>query len=260
MPAVGDLDRVRKRPLRRDRIAASSIPGDDADLRVQRQPSLGGGRLPIGQQRDRRAPFKVAHQRAVALVAPPGPVVDAHNRRRGKASWSTAAHQAQQRVVAHHDVEPARKRGRRPASERNGETVNHVVEPARASGSWFDRLEPFGKDPPRAGLGVAEEAAGPQNQRYPHASGWKIRQPSPILAVHAVANASARRASANTRRASYRDHKAVVVFHRALNDKSARNKLRNVKPMHGSDPQPESEPSRRREFIKSESDPKFDAD
>src|SRR5579863_1515881 len=112
-----------------------------------------------------------------------------------------------------HDVEPPRKRGRRPASERNGETVNHVVEPARASGSWFHRLEPFGKDPPRAGLGVAEEAAGPQNQRYPHASGWNIRQPSPILAVHAVANASARRASANTRRASYRDHKAVVVFH-----------------------------------------------
>jgi hypothetical protein len=135
--------------------------------------------------------------------------------------------------------------------------VNHVVEPARASGSWFHRLEPFGKDPPRAGLGVAEEAAGPQNQRYPHASGWKIRQPSPILAVHAVANASARRASANTRRASYRDHKAVVVFHPALNDESARNKLRNVKPMHGSDPQPESEPSRRREFIKSESDPLF---
>ena len=153
-------------PLRRDRIAASSVPGDDPDLRVQRQPTLGGGRLPIGQQRDRRAPFKVAHQSAVALVAPPGPVVNAHNRRRRKASWSTAAHQAQKRVVAHHDVEPPRKRGRRPASERNGETVNDVVEPARASGSWFHRLEPFGKDPPRAGLGVAEEAAGPQNQRY----------------------------------------------------------------------------------------------
>ena len=153
-------------PLRRDRIAASSIPGDDPDLRVQRQPTLGGGRLPIGQQRDRRAPFKVARQSAAALVAPPGPVVNAHNRRRRKASWSTAAHQAQKRVVAHHDVEPPRKRGRRPASERNGETVNDVVEPARASGSWFHRLEPFGKDPPRAGLGVAEEAAGPQNQCY----------------------------------------------------------------------------------------------
>jgi hypothetical protein len=41
-------------------------------------------------------------------------------------------------------------------------------------------------------------------------------------------------------------------------NESARNKLRNVKPTHGSDPQPESEPSRRREFIKSESDPRID--
>ena len=49
-------------------------------------------------------------------------------------------------------------------------------------------------------------------------------------------------------------------FTPALNDESARNKLRNVKPIHGSDPQPESEPSRRREFIKSESDPILDAD
>ena len=187
MPTVGDLDRVRKRSLRRDRIAASTIPGDDTDLRLLRQPGLSSGRLPIGQESDRRAPFKVADQRAVAVIAPPGPVIDADNRGRRKASWPTSAHHAQQRVIAHLDVDPARKRGCRPASERNGETVDHVVEPARASGSWLDRLEPFREDPPRAGLGVAEaglgvaeEAAGPQNQPYPDAGGRKIRQPPPI--------------------------------------------------------------------------------
>jgi hypothetical protein len=136
--------------------------------------------------------------------------------------------------------------------------VDHVVEPARTSGSWCDRLEPFGKDPPRASRSVTEEATGPQNQCYPHARGRKITQPSPILAVHAAANASAHWASANSRGASYRDHEAVVVFHRALNDKAARNKLRNLKPLHRSDPQPESEPNRRLYFIKCESDPKID--
>ena len=179
MPSVSDLDCVRKRPLRSDRVAAATIPGDDANLRLLRQPGLSRGRLPIGQQRDSRATFKVADQRAIAVIAPPGPVIDADYRRRRKASQSTPAHHAQQRVIAHHDVEPARKRGCRPASERDGETVNHVVEPARTSGSRFDHLEPFGKDPSHAGLGVAEEATGPQNQRDPDAGGRKIRQAPP---------------------------------------------------------------------------------
>jgi hypothetical protein len=32
MPAIGDLDCVRKRPLRRDCVATATVPGDDADL------------------------------------------------------------------------------------------------------------------------------------------------------------------------------------------------------------------------------------
>jgi hypothetical protein len=203
--------------------------------------------------------FKIADQRAVAVIAPPGPVINANNRGRRKASWSTPAHHAQQRIVAHPEVEPARRGSSRPASEHNGETMDHVVEPACTSRSWFDCLEPFGKDPPPASRSITEEAAAPQNQCYPHACRRKITKPSPILAVHAAANASARRASTNCRRASYRDHEAVVVFHRALNDKSARNKFRNLKPLHRSDPQPESEPNRRLDFIKYESDPIFHA-
>ena len=109
-------------------------------------------------------------------------------------------------------------------------------------------------------LPVTEEAAGPQNQRYLDARGRKIDQPPPILAMHAAASASTRRAAANARRAPYCDDEAVVVFHRALNDKPARNKLRNIKPLHGSDPLPESKPIRRFDFIKSESEPILDAD
>jgi hypothetical protein len=65
--------------------------------------------------------------------------------------------------------------------------VDHVVEPACTSRSWLDCLEPFGKDPPPASRSIAEEAAGPQNQCYPHARSRKITKPSPILAVHAAA-------------------------------------------------------------------------
>jgi hypothetical protein len=249
---------MRKRPLRSDRVAASTIPGDDADLRLLRQPGFSRSWLPIRQESDCRMSLKVADQRAVAVVAPPGPVIDADNRGWRKVSWSSPPNHAQQRVVAHFDVEPMRKGGGRPAAKRNRETVDHVVESVRTSGPRFDRPESFGKDPPCASRSVTEEAAGPQNQRYPHAGGRKITQPSPILAVHAAANASAHRAAANSCRASYRDHEAIAVSRRALNHEAARNKLRNVKSLHCSDPQPESEPNRRLEFIKSESDPKID--
>ena len=49
MPAVSNLNCVRKRPVRRDCITAATISSDDADLRLLRQPSLGRGRLPIRQ-------------------------------------------------------------------------------------------------------------------------------------------------------------------------------------------------------------------
>ena len=176
MPAVGDLDGMGKRPLGRDRVAASTIPGDDANLRLMRQPGLSRHGLPIGQKCDRPTPLKVADQRAVAVVTSPRPIVDADNRGRRKASRSTPTHHAQQGVIAHLNVEPTRKRGRRSASERNREAVHDIVEPPGASGSWLDGLEPFSKDPPCAGLGIADEAAGPQNQRYPGPSGRKIRR------------------------------------------------------------------------------------
>jgi hypothetical protein len=72
--------------------AASTIAGDDTDLRLLRQPDFSGGRLSIGQESDRRMSFKVADQRVVTMIAPPGPVIDASNRGRRTPSGSTPAH------------------------------------------------------------------------------------------------------------------------------------------------------------------------
>jgi hypothetical protein len=136
MPPVSDLDRMRKRPLRSDRVAAAAtIPGDDADLRLLRQPGLSPSWLPIRQESDCRMSFEVTDQHAVALVASPSPIIDADNRRRPKASRSTSAHHAQQCVVAHLEVEPTRKRGSRPPAKRDRETVHDIIEPVRPSRS-----------------------------------------------------------------------------------------------------------------------------
>jgi hypothetical protein len=133
--------------------------------------------------------------------------------------------------------------------------VHDIVETACSPCSWLDRLEPFGEDSPRTGLGVAEEAARSQYQRDPDACGRKIRALPPIFAMDTLRNSSARRTATKDRRRSDRDDETAVVLRRALNDKPARNEFRNLKPLHRPDPQPESEPNWRLDFIKSESDP-----
>ncbi len=103
--------------------------------------------------------------------------------------------------------------------------MDNIIEPGRSPGSWLDRFEPFGEDALRTPFDITEETTSLQNQRYADASGRKVRQPPPILAVYAAASPSARRAATNVRCASYRDEEPVAVFRRALNDESARNKL-----------------------------------
>ena len=52
-------------------------------------------------------------------------------------------------VIDAHNRAGAKERQRSP-SESDSDTVNHIVEAARTSGSWLGRLEPFVKDPPFA--------------------------------------------------------------------------------------------------------------
>jgi hypothetical protein len=146
-----------------------------------------------------------------------------------------------------------------PPSERNGQTVDHIVEAARRSRSWLGRLEPFGKDPPLASRSVAEEAAGPQNQRYSHACGRRsanrlrywlcTRLQTPPHIGH-------RQTLAETLIPITKPPSSLV----ALSTTNPRGtSSATVKPPHSSDPQPESEPNRRFDFVKSESDPILDA-
>ena len=120
-------------------------------------------------------------------------------------------HRAQQRVVAHLDVEPARKGGAGlPPSAMARQWITSSRRLVRlALGPTASNRSV--KDPPLASRSVAEEPTRPQNQRYSHACGRKICQLSSILAVHAATNLSAHRASANGRRALYRDHEVGVA-------------------------------------------------
>ena len=130
MPPVGDLDRLRQRLGRGQSVATASIPSDDLDLRLVGKPGLRRRRLAIRQQCNRLAPLKVADDRPIALVAPPGPVVNPDHRRRDEARTAVPSYDAQQRVVAHRQHQPAGETRRGPATQGKPEMVDDMVEPS----------------------------------------------------------------------------------------------------------------------------------
>src|SRR4051812_5956124 len=101
MPTIGDLYRVRQRSCRGFAISSTTITGDNRDRGMSRQPGLSGRRFTIRQQGDHPAPFQVADDTRVAVIAPPGPVINANNPER--VSWRTAAapNYPKKRIFAH---------------------------------------------------------------------------------------------------------------------------------------------------------------
>ena len=97
-PAVGDLQCIGARLLRRQRIAAVSIPSHDGVPPLVAQPRLGGRCFSIRRQRDGLSAFEITDQRSIAMVAAPSPVVDPEDRRRRDARAAALAYSARNRM------------------------------------------------------------------------------------------------------------------------------------------------------------------
>jgi len=65
------------------------------------EPGLGGRGLTIRQQRDDPAPFQIADDAGVSVIAPPGPIIDAYNPERVGRRAAAASDHTQERVIAH---------------------------------------------------------------------------------------------------------------------------------------------------------------
>jgi hypothetical protein len=163
MPAVGDLNGVREGSLGGHGITAAAISSDNADLRLAGQPSLRRRWFSIGQKRDRFATLEVAQKGPIAMVSPPGPVINANYCRRREFRGAATAHNTQQRVVAHADIEPPRQCRCRPPAQRDRKAMNDVVKAGRASGvSSHSSFKALGKDAPPTVLLVAKIPTRPQ--------------------------------------------------------------------------------------------------
>lgn len=150
VPAIGDLDHLRRRAGNRLAIAAAAVPRHNLDFGVVRHPGLDGGGLAVGKNVDDLAPLQVADDASVAMPALPRPVVDADHTRCQPRLRRPRADGPQQRVPAHQHQQAPGQPLARTTAERQAEMVDDGLQPRRAPGVGGDDIfaEPLGKDLP----------------------------------------------------------------------------------------------------------------
>jgi hypothetical protein len=84
MPAVGNLDRLRRSAVGRGTVARASVPADHFNLAVGAESGGNGLALAIRQYVDHGAPFEINDNASVTVAAPLGEVVNADH------AWSVA--------------------------------------------------------------------------------------------------------------------------------------------------------------------------
>lgn len=140
--------------------------------------------------------------------------------------------------------------------------VNDVLKPGRppCPGREHISVEALGEDPAPAQDGMAVEPAGKDHQPNWVARDRQVRQAPPGSAVDPVRPHSASRAGARLGGRADSDHGAAAVIDCVVHDKTARNERRSANCLlHDVDPL-ETEAKQRRNSIKSESEPPFNAD
>jgi hypothetical protein len=128
MPAVGDLGCLRQRCGCGKGVPTTAITSHNGDLRLTREPGSRRRRLAVGQQRDGPAPLQIADERPVALVPAPCPVIDADDRRRNQPRAAAPSHDTQDSILADGRHQPLRQTACRPATERDCEMMDELVQ------------------------------------------------------------------------------------------------------------------------------------
>ena len=101
MPAIRDLDRLRCALAHAISIGAGPVTRDDLDAMMPAKPRGQSPGVAIGQEIDDAALLEVAQDRAVALAAAPGPIIDPEHARAARLIGATlASTEAEERVGA----------------------------------------------------------------------------------------------------------------------------------------------------------------
>lgn len=129
------------------------------------QPGLGGRGLAIRQQGDHPAPFQVADDVGVSVIAPP--VIDADDLERIGRRTAAASDDAGA-CLCLLAASAVLRSPRRSIAERQTQVMDDRVQPRRASRRWsqYPIGETLSEDLPSAQDGVAAEAVGDHQELY----------------------------------------------------------------------------------------------
>jgi hypothetical protein len=193
VPAVGDLDRLRRAAADAVGVGAGAVTRDDLHAGVGPQPRPDGLRVAVGQQVDRAVALQVDDERAVAPATAPGPVVDADDARRRGHRQRRRLDQAQQRVAADRHGQPRRQAGAGFAPGAEGDAPLRL---GQTGGAPHPRRGHFrqalGEDAARAPGGGAPEAPDPQLELADTALPGQVAEAADIPAVDTARRAPAR--------------------------------------------------------------------
>jgi len=194
MPTISDLYRMREGSCRSFAISSAAIASDYSDRGMSGEPGLGCRRLTIWQQGDDPAPFKVADDTRVSVIAPPGPIINADNIKWVSRGTVTTSDHAQESILTHRQHQPSCEVCCWSTAKRQAEVMNDRVQPRRASRRWCQYLfgEVLREDLAPAQNGVAAEASGNYDELDGPPRERQIRHASSIAAMDTPGYRSAR--------------------------------------------------------------------
>jgi hypothetical protein len=189
------------------------------------EPGFRGRLLTIRQQRHYSPPLQITDNRPIAVVAPPGPVVDADDGRPLHREARTPAHDTQQRVVAHGHYEALGEPRARSSAEREPEMMDKALQP---HGAPCRRRQHVPREAFREYLSPTQnrsvaESPGDDGQADLSSAKRKVHRRPSIMAMHASRGGPTRRTNPGAAHVPYDDGRLACIPNDVLNDEPSRN-------------------------------------
>ena len=161
MPSVGDLDGLGNAFRRHLTITTAAVAADGLDPRMVFEPGRHRPDVSVVQQVDDLAPFEIADDRAVAMPAPPGKVIEADDIRGRGRGGRTPPQSAKQGIGTHRHRQALGQTFPGAAAKDDTDAMNKTIEAAGAAASSRDDVggEPFDEGLPIAGGDRATKTA-----------------------------------------------------------------------------------------------------
>lgn len=187
VPAVGDLNSLWRTLAHSIRVGAGAVTCDDLDTGVLAEPTCQRFGLSVRQKVNDLVALQVDQNGAVAMAAPPGPVIDSkHARCRRRTLAGCRRSHSEQRIGTGRRGDTCCKPRSGLTAKGKGQVVLKIPEPLRpAGGNQRDIAEPLGECLAGTGNVDASEAAGSHSDRHRPALPRQIAQLTVVAAMNA---------------------------------------------------------------------------